>query len=1129
MKLRYILGRSGSGKTSFIFDEIKVRLTENSNKTYFLLVPEQFTLQTEYDFITKSNLSGIMNLQVISFNSLSNLVLNKVGGIRRTTISELGKIMILKRLFDINYSNLNVFKKASKQSGFLEDFSKLISEFKRSDISPEILKNKLQYMNEENVFAKKFNEISFMYDEYNSFMSENYNDNEDKFNLFIEKLDYANFLNNSEIWVDGFNGFTSQQYRTLEKLMLKVNSLNISLTFENKNSRDKDLFIPSINTYEKLRKIAEENNIKIEEIYLESKKSNKELRHLEEEIYSYPYKVYGDDLKDIFIFSSQNSYSEVERLAQEIVNLVREKNYRYKDIIVVAGDIDIYGSIVKKVFNEYDIPFFLDQKRNILSNLIIKFILSTLNMLVRNFKYEDVFKHIKTGFTNLTVEEAEILENYCLKYGIKGNAWFEEFMAKDDDLFDINKIRLKFIEPLERLRRKIKNKMKVIDFLNVLFEFLKDMNLLEKLDKLIDEFKRRKDFEYVNENSQIWNIVIEVFDQFAEILGDTSMSLKEFTSVLQTGFSEYKIGIIPPTIDQVLVGDIERSKSHNIKALFVIGVNDGILPRGYEDRGIVLDDEKLLLKDLGLNIMTDSESNSYEERFLIYKMFAKPSDFLWISYSLSDNEGKSLRPSYLIDRFKLLFPKINIKSDLVINNDLMLNLISRPKSTFKYLIEFIRNHVEGNDIDDIWFDIYNWYFNNYEWKEKLIKSIEGIFHNNMINYVDEGLAKKLYDKPFKSSISRLETFINCPFSHFIRYGLRPEERKEYKIKSPDLGRLLHKAIDSYVKKVQINKIAWNDIEKDESDKLVEEIIDDIVPEFQNNVLYSSYRYMYLVKKLKRVSKRATWTIIEHLRKGEFTPLFHEFGFGEGLNFDAPAIEIELPNNEKILLEGRIDRIDILDTDNGKFIKIIDYKSGNKKFSLSDVYYGLQIQLIVYIDTFINSKNFIKDELYPGGVFYFKIDDPLIKSEEIDESKIEEELMKKLKLDGLIVKDIKVIKALDKDIEINKKSNIIPVSMNKDKSISKNSSVIEKEELDQLIIHVKNIIKEIGIEILKGNVKIEPCKTKQHTACDFCEFKSICQFDTSIRNNKHRILLDLKDEDVITKIKNESGDIDAKLD
>lgn len=1128
MELRFILGRAGSGKTYQIFKEIKDRILSGTNNKLILLVPEQFTLQTEYDFITKMDMPGIIDLEILSFERLTYKVFSQVGGLKKVEINELGKTMILRRLFEKNSKDLILYNKASKQDGFISDFCSLIKDFKRNEITPELLRDKIDLFQENNILNKKLKDITYMYEKFNEFMKrKEYFDEEDKLDLLIQNIDKASFLEGAEIWIDGFDVFTSQEYHILEKLLEKASRLNIALTLDLDDfARDYDVFAPTRKTYDILsNKIAK--NAKTSTTYVRRDlklAKSPELVYLEGEFFSYPYKKYRDEVSSLKIFKATNPYTEVEYLASEIISLVRDKGYRWKDIAVVPSSIDEYGMIIKRVFSEYKIPYFIDEKRSILNNPIVKLILTSFDIIIRNFKYEDVFNFIKTGFTNLDKSEYEELENYVLSYGIEGDKWFDDFTYGEEeyDLVFINEIRKKFIDPFVKFNDEMKKRRKVSDKTKVLFEFLMEINIEEKLEQRIQVLKEASELEQVNENTQIWNIVIEVFEQLVEMLDDTIISIKDYKKILEAGFGEYEVGILPPTIDKVLVGNLERSRSHDIKALLMIGVNDGLLPSAYREEGILTEEDKITMKQVSIQVNNDIDSRIQEERFSVYKSIAKPTEYLWVSYPIADIEGKALRPSIYIERFKRLFPNIVEFSDITKENDKNIDLISMPESTYKYLIESLRGYLDGDNLDDIWWEVYDWYFNNNEWKEKLKNLVDGLSFDNQESYIGEEKAKALYAAPFKSSISRLEKFVNCPFSHFVNFGLKPKERKEFKIKAPDMGRLFHSSIEVFAKKLKERNVSWKDLDKEQCDNLVDMVIDELVPEFENNLLQSTHRYKYLVKKLKRISKRAAWTLTEHLRRGEFNPLKYELEFADKYNSEIPPIIIQLPNGEEIKLEGRIDRIDMYKDSDGNYVKIIDYKSGNKKFSLSDVYYGLQIQLIVYLDAILENKDkLVKDELYPGGVFYFRIDDPLVNGGGIEEAEIENEIMKKLKLDGIILKDVKVVKAMDRDIEQNGKSMIIPATLNKSGEVGKRSSALSKEELTALIKHVRNLIAEIAIEILKGNIKIEPCKIGDFTSCKYCQYISICQFDTKFENNSYRNIKKLTNEEVLEKIAEES--------
>ncbi|SKC49070.1 helicase-exonuclease AddAB subunit AddB [Maledivibacter halophilus] len=1138
MIIRYIFGRAGSGKTRRIFEEIKYKLKQGGQHKLLLLVPEQFTLQTEFDLIKSNELPGIMRVEVISFERLAYKVFDEVGGLKKIDINELGKIMVLKRLFDNHSKELEVYTKASRKEGFLENFCALITELKRNDIYPEVIKEVLESFEEENMLTRKLKDIGFMYGKFNEYMDGRYTDEEDKISMLIDKIDETRFLDKAEIWLDGFSGFTSQEYRVLEKLILKCQKVNIALTRNtNDGAKDKNLFGPTNETFKKIREIAYRHNIKETQTVLEIEQNKpSELKHLEKQIYAFPYNKYGKAVENIEMFSGTNQYTEIENVACKIVSLVRDNKYRWKDIALVNGDMETYGLTIKRVFSEYEIPFFIDEKRSIMNNPIIKLILSSLDILSRNYKYDDVFRFIKTGFCALNKNEGERLENFVLKAGIEGSKWLNDFQyqgEEPEELSQINEIRKKFITPFIDIKEKLKGRKTISEFSNYLFEFLSILEVEEKLDIWIEVLKEKGKLEYVNEYTQIWNTVMEVLNQLVEILGDTKVNVGEYKRILEAGFSQYKVGIIPPTIDQVLVGNLDRSRSHNIKALFLVGVNDGILPSGQNDDGLLLDEEKILVKEKGIPLLSDNETKLKEEEFSIYTSLSKPSEYLWISYALSDPEGKALRPSILIEKIRKIYPRLQTESDIVkgsieLDKKRQLNLVSMPGPTFKYLIENLRLKIDDNPTLELWDEVYYWYYNNRKWDDRRNMMIEGLFHNNQEDYIGEEKAKSLYSIPLKSSISRLEKFVNCPFAHFIGYGLNPKERKEYKISNPDIGRLFHDSMENFAKKLSMENLKWKDIDKEKCEEIVEKIVEELAPNFGYNILESSYRYRYLVNKLKRVSKRAAWTLTEHIKRGEFTPALYEVEFGEGDFSMIPPIIIELPDGNQIKLEGRIDRVDMLKNEDGSYVKIIDYKSGNKKFSLSDVYYGLQIQLIVYLDAVLKSKDKLRfDEAHPGGVFYFKLDDPIIESDDDDTEAIEREIMKKLKMDGIVTKDIRVAKAMDRDIEAEKSSLIIPANLKKDGSFSKNSSVIEEADIYHLIKHVRNLVIEIAGEILKGNIKIQPCKIDNNISCSYCQYNSICQFDRNFENNEFRNIKKLKDEEVLRKIKAEDkGDENA---
>lgn len=1125
MTVKYIMGRACKGKSHFILNEISENLCNTGDEKLFLLVPEQFTLQAERDLIEKLALPGIMQIEVLSFTRLAERVFEEAGGLTRILLNTQGKGMILKKIIEENAHQLTIYQKASKQEGFVARFSDLLVELKQNDIMPEQLHNNIAQTEEQTIIRQKLQDIILIYEKFNDYLKGRYIDTEDYINLFINKIRQANFLKNSIVWIDGFTTFSSQSLKIIEEIMLRAKDTTISLTIDfSGDEPDRELFTLSRRSYNRLHEAAISNGLKEQFIKIDPEPGDAfkkpEILNIESELYSYPYTVYEQDITNIEVFAAGNIYMEAENVAAQIISLARERGYRWKDIAVICNDMNVYGGLIKRVFHEYRIPFFIDEKKDIMNNPIIILILSLLDIIQRGYRYEDVFHCIKTGFCDLKTDECEKLENYVLKYGICGNRWKQEFEIGDEDFLDqVNQWRLTFINPLIKLEDKLRGKKNYAQITTALFEVLEEMRIPDKIEDKVEKLTEYNYYALASENSRIWNIVMEIFDQMVEIMGDQEVTLKEYKKVLEAGFGSYEIGIIPTTIDEVLIGNIQRSKSQDIKALFVIGVNDGVLPANREEEGILTGEEKDFLEEKGLEIGLNREMRSLEESFLIYSALSKPSDYLWLSFALADEEGRALRPSLIIERFKQIFSKLEIKSDLISDRQVQLEMISTPESTFKYLIQNLRQWLDGKQMEDFWWDVYGWYYGNSKWQESRSLMINGFSHQNQVAGIGQERARCLYNLPLRSSISRLEQFVSCPFAHFIRYGLSPREREMYTVDAPDIGDIFHNSLSAFASKLEENNLNWFELEREKCELIMDEVMDEQVLNHGHGVLASNYRYKYLAERLKRISRRAVWTLTEHLKSGRFIPLGYEIRFGDGGVF--PAIEIDLENGEKLYLEGRIDRVDILDDNNASYVKVIDYKSGEKKFSLSDVYYGISLQLLIYLKAVIAGKaEHEKHEVKPAGILYFKIDDPLVDTEEKVIENIEKQISKELKMKGLVLKDVNIVREMDCNIQGH--SSIIPAGINKDNGFYHNSSVMEEEDFIALISHVENLVKQIGNEIVQGRIKIEPLKTDKNEKCNYCKFKSVCQFDQMFEDNNFRNVRDLKDNEVIARIRKENN-------
>lgn len=1116
--IRYFLGRTGSGKSYRMMQEIVADLKKGGNYPLILLVPEQFTLQAERDLIEKMNLPGIMRVEVLSFTRLAFRVFNEVGGLTRITISEQGKNMILRKIINENVDFLTIYKKAARQSGLVDKVNSILASFKQQGISPEDLKQVAEGLNGGST-ASKINDLVLLYEKFNHYLEGRYLDTEDRVNLFINKMGESNYIKAARIWIDGFTTYSGQSLRIIEKLMCLARETTISFTINSDDEPDTDLFHLSAQSYRKVRSIAREYGIHEEVVHFASEaghsSKNRELEFLEKELYAYPYRIYREEVNNIRLFASTNVQAEVENAAREVVSLAREKGCRWKDIAVVCNNMDTYGDLLSRIFTQYGIPVFMDSKRSIMTSPLVQLILSALEVLEHDFRPEDVFRLMKTGLNNISPEACEQMENYALQYGLIGVQWRKPLVRGDDDWrAELEPWRDALVEPLVKLRQKTRGLVSCAKMNEALYGFLVDLGVESKLAIWIENLNAAGEYALASENTQIWNIVIEIFDQLEEFMGDQEMNLKDYSKVLEAGFLSYEVGLIPTTVDQVLVGNIQRSKSHDIKALLVLGANDGVLPSAHEEEELLSAAEKELLQEKGLDLGYAREKQFMEERFLIYSALGKPRDYLFLSWSLADRDGKAMRPSMLVDRLLKLLPGIKITSDLT-NANSQLDKINSPADTFNNLANSLRDMLDHKPVEDLWWDVYGWYYDKTEWQELRQLVLKGLNHTNQTDYIESKTAVKLYGSKLYSSISRLEQYAACPFAHFVRYGLTPRERKMYAMDWPDIGEMLHKSLYLFADTLNSNSLQWNTLDQSQCYNIMDGVMDNLIDDYGDGVLGSSHRYRYLGRRLKRIGRRAAWTLTEHLQKGDFIPGEFEVRFGRGGKF--PPILVELADGQQIYLEGRIDRVDFWKAEDAIYARIIDYKTGDKKLDISAIYYGLSLQLLVYLQAVLAARRNEWRPVKPGGIFYFKIDDPIVNIENVTGS-VEKALARELRMRGLVLKDVSVALHMDRDIGT---SDVIPVGLTREGEFNRYSSVLDESEFKALLQHAMSLVRTMGMEILKGRAVIDPVSKDGKTACSNCSYWSICHFDRLLQDNNYRTLISPGNNEIIARVREEA--------
>lgn len=1136
MSLQFIYGRSGSGKSFHCLKSIKTKQNEDNNKKLVLLVPEQYTLQAERDLIKVLGTGGILNTEVLSFRRMAYRVMNEVGGITYPHIHPAGKSMIIYRILDRLKEQFTIFHKSANCKGFVNTLSTLITELKRYNVRADSFDEVLEGLTEDNYLLHKLKEIKLIYSEFDNMLESRYRDTDDELTLLASKLDSTEMYSKAEIWIDGFAGFTPQEVEVISKLIQQTENVYITMCtdvlFDEMQSGSTDVFAAVKKSCKKFVSIAEASDVKIlppvglNSANLPRFKESRELQSQEANYFAYPYRVYQQPTTDIELFESVNIYAEIEECARDIIRQCRDNDMQFKDITVATRNLTGYENLIEVIFEQYNIPCFIDSKTEITNHPLVRMVLSMLEIFTENWSYEAVFRYLKSGLTGIEDTRIDLLENYVLACGIRSSRWTQEAEwntsiefrpddkqspENDEMLLQVNMTRNEVREPLLRFRNRTKGRRTAEDFCTGIYEYLVEIGVEERIRDYIDSFTQNGQLRLAGEYQQVWNILMDVFDQVVEVMGDETFGIEKFANVFKIGLAEYKISSIPASLDQVLIGSIEHLRSHEIKALYILGTNDGVFPSAGISEGVLSDKDRDVLNKKGIELASDTKSKAFDELYLIYRTLTMPKNFLRISWPIADHEGRTMRPSTIISRMRKIFPNITEKNNILkpVEGNNNIDLIASPVPSFNQLVSILRQKNEGTEPGHMWKELFTWFSAQKEWKQKCDAMINALKYRNIAVPVDKAKIRELYGKNPYFTVSRLEKYTSCPFAFYVQYGLGARERKIYRLSPPDVGTFMHAVIERFSKMVDENNYSWREFDRQWCSDEVSKIVDELLANMKNTILGGSKRFKALAVRLKRVVTRAVWLIAEHIRRSSFEPVGYEVEFGEGGAY--PPIVIELDSGEKIKLVGRIDRIDTLSTDNGKYLRIVDYKSGDKDFKLSDVYYGLQMQLITYLDALWESSENNGEKALPGGILYFRVDDPMIKGTgSSSPEEIETAIMKKLKMKGLLLADVQLIKYMDNTIEGN--SIIIPARINKGDVLGK-SSAATIEQFTVLRSFVKQILKDMCSELMKGNVPISPYKKKKLTSCSYCNYSSVCQFDQTQKDNSFRMLHDRDDDDI----------------
>ena len=1186
MGFRFIFGRAGSGKSTLCLEEIRRELRLKPWGTpLILLVPEQATYQMEVALANTPDLGGSLRAQVLSFRRLGWRVFSETGGGQKVLIGGIGKQMLLRRILLKHRLHLKAFARSATRPGMAELLAQAIGEFKTYRIAPDDLR---RVNNSNGILFDKLQDLALIYEEFQATLGRDIRDPDDELTLLAEKIPYAPVIQGAQVWVDGFTGFTPQELEVLKIILSTANEVVISSSLDPALLADErqqesgtfkigeELFAGPWQTYQDLQRlVAETGTLLHPPTLLEQIKryNHPWLWHLEKYFYSYPTVAYEEGLsvnvgsplgEGIQIFSAVNRRAEVEGVARELRRLARDNELCWNEMAVMTRDLTGYHELITQVFTSYEIPLFLDHKRSVLHHPLFELIQAIPEVAESHWAYEPLFRCLKTDFFPLQRDTIDRLENYVLEHGIHGEGWnrnvewryHRQWSLGQNEVQLANELKYQaelnssrqavydLIAPFIQRVRPSRNAeaLTVREITETLYAFLERLDITGTLKKWSLTAQATGELSETKLHEQIWAAVIQVLDEIVAGLGEEYLELEDYALILTSGLEAIELGLIPPGLDQVLVGSLDRSRNPEVRVLFLLGANEGILPARPESAGVLDDEERELLKKAGITLAPKGKAQTFEEQFFIYTALTRATEKLIVSYPLTDEEGKGLTVSPVVTRLKYLFPTL---LERFLENEEDIDRISQADSALQDYAEHLRRLRQGEPLSPLWEATERWLAQDPLRQNRVKRLQASLLTQNQEPRIHRPLARRLYGKRLKASVSRLEQFAKCPFAHYARYGLKLRERSTYQLSSPDMGEFFHALLHDFAQQLQERGLDWGKLTKTESWALVSELADQLAPNLQHEILLSSARYRYLTHKLKRTVHHAVRVLGEHARRGIFIPIQLEVGFGPTETL--PGIDIPLSEDDSLLLCGQIDRVDAAFLDGKVYLRILDYKSRELSLALDSIYYGLNLQLLTYLDVALQGAEVLLNttsalpspetspenanifpQKLPAGFLYFPVLEPQLEEKiPLSSEELEQHRVKAVKVSGYLLANPRVLEAMDSSFSTGQ-SDLLSLKLKKDGTFKKGSNVLTEDQFSLLNGYLHQWFRQTGEEILNGDISLSPYRRGKSTGCLYCSYKPVCHFDPYLPENRYRDLPVLKQEEIWKRLEAMEEETEEKL-
>jgi ATP-dependent helicase/nuclease subunit B len=1167
MSLQFYFGPSGSGKSTRLNHDLVKWSLAAPDKRFFLIVPDQFSLYTQMELVKSHPRRGIMNIEVLSFGRLAHRIFSEVGQSRATVLDDSGKSLILRKIAGDISDELPTIGKSLGKLGFVSEVKSLISELMQYAITPQEIQKMIKlFAGKHGALSAKLSEIQLLYEAFLKYKEDKYITNEETLDILCESLAKSVLIRGSVVVFDGFTGFTPLQNRVIQEMMRQAERVIVSVLLgkeavpTEEAQKEQSLFYLTAHMVSDLSRLAKEAGVERgEDVYMEAAHrwgDSPALAHLEKHLFRYPLQPYAAEASNIVITESPSLLAEAREACLKIKELTSEQGLAFREIAIITGDMKNYAPYLEREAMKYAIPLYLDQTRGILLNPFTEFIRAALAVVINNYDYNGIFHFLRSGFVEIAVDEIDRLENYVIGCGIRGKkqwqepftrrqpSWRDEAEIKKQLLF-LNQVREKVMAATYHLpvssnpaplagtagihRPPTASPPTVAEIIESLYAFILSSRIQQKLAAYETAFAASGDLVKAKEYAQIFRLVMELLEQIHTLLGTEVLSLKEFAEILDAGFAEIRVGTIPQNIDRVVVGDMERTRLTQVRALFFLGVNDGNIPSGGKGGGLISDLDREFLREADWELAPTPRQRMYIQRLYLYMNMTKPAERLYLSYARVDGEGKALRPSYLIETMRKLFPSMTTLASapqreleqvygLADSWDVFSERLRRYAAgeagninNGRYAMSEAPSGSDDNNLTDlvtltVLGNIYRQNPAEHQTMESLIKQA---FHRYSHRRLTKTVAELLYGELLTNSVSRLEKYAMCAYAHFLQYGLALRERDEYRFEAVDLGNVYHNVLEIFAVKLAEKNITWLEFTAADGESLLREAIASYTERCGETALFGSARDRQMMARIFRILSRTVSTLQWQLAQGDFRPERFEAAFGQGQG--------------TLALRGRIDRIDVCETDSEVLVKVVDYKSGLKKFDLAALYYGLQLQLLVYLDAALamTKETHPDKEALPAAALYYHVFDPVVRAdEESGDDEIENSLLGEQRMTGVVSGGKGVIESLDRGFSA--KSQIIPVSRKKDGGYTSSSDILAPADFALAVNYVNHTVTAMGKEIAAGEIAINPYEYQGRSGCDYCEFAPVCGFDPRLPGYQKRRLAERSAKETLELMHKELG-------